>query len=314
MGEDPLNVRFGQDWTRLTKDLLFDNEGRLAFKSELWADIRHTILPAVVDKVGYVPIPRIEYTDDAFDVVIENLVLSGRNIFPNVIEVRANNYFKYSPYSTIKDEGKHEFTLSFSQVQADLRDVAFYFSKKSGFPTISDSGLADIVLGGEGLKATVVVSNTKDRSSVMKVKSVKVKVDTLKFSIRDSKHDLLYKTLKPLVMGLVKKQIQKAVADAIRTGVEYIDGQLVSVRDRMAEAKESDVETRRDALKEMMQSKKQEADAKSNATKQSNAQFKMPTSKKTSLLPDKGHPDGVVNGMDKREELANRGKKWRSEA
>ncbi|KAI4525606.1 hypothetical protein K525DRAFT_290071 [Schizophyllum commune Loenen D] len=314
MGEDPLNVRFGQDWARLTKDLLFDSEGRLAFKSELWADIRHTILPNVVDKIGYVPIPRIEYTDDAFDVVIENLVLSGRNLFPNIIEVRANNYFKYSPYASIKDEGKHEFTLGFSQVQADLRDVAFYFSKKSGFPTISDSGLADIVLGGEGLKATVVVTNTKDKSSVLKVKSVKVKVDSLKFSIRDSKHDLLYKTLKPLVMGLVKKQIQKAVADAIRTGMEYVDGQLVSVRDRMNEAKASENETRMDALKEMVQTKKQEADAKSTATKQSNAQFKMPTSKKTSLLPTKGRPDGIVNGMDKREELANRGKKWRSDA
>ena len=46
------------------------------------------------------PIPRIEYTDDAFDVVIENLVLSGRNLFPNIIEVRANNYFKYSPYAS----------------------------------------------------------------------------------------------------------------------------------------------------------------------------------------------------------------------
>ncbi|TRM64226.1 hypothetical protein BD626DRAFT_429803 [Schizophyllum amplum] len=314
MGEDPLNQRFGQDWTRLTKDLLFDSEGRLAFKSELWADIRHTILPAVVDKVGYVPIPRIEYTDDAFDLVIENLVLSGRNLFPNIIEVQANNYFKYSPYASIKDEGKHEFTLTFSQIQADLRDVAFYFSKKTGLPKISDSGLADIVLGGEGLKATVKVSNTPDKSSVLKVKDVKVKVDTLKFSIRDSKHDLLYKTLKPLVMGLVKKQIQKAVADAIRTGMEYVDGQLVRVRDRMDEAKASENETRVDALKGMMKSTKEEADAKSNATKRSSSQFKMPTSKRTSLLPDKGHATGIVNRTDKRESLVEKGERWRSEA
>ena len=69
-----------------------------------------------------------------------------------------------------------------------------------------------------------------------------------------------------------------------------------------------------DSSPQMVQTKKQEADAKSTATKQSNAQFKMPTSKKTSLLPTKGRPDGIVNGMDKREELANRGKKWRSDA
>ncbi|KAI5895822.1 uncharacterized protein SCHCODRAFT_0234537 [Schizophyllum commune H4-8] len=248
MGENTLNVRFGQDLARLTKDLLFDSEGRLAFKSELWANIRHAILPNVV-MIGYVPIPRIVYTDDAFDIVIENLVFSGRNLFPNIIKVRANDHFKYSPYVSIRDEGKHEFTLGFSQVQAYLHDVAFYSSKKSGFPTISDSGFADIVLGGENLKAT-------DKSSVLKVKSVKVKVDSLKFGIRDSKHDLLYKTLKPLVMELVRKQNQKAVADVTQTGMECIDGQLVSA---------SENEMRMDALKE---TKKQEADASSTATNQ----------------------------------------------
>src|SRR5215472_2410362 len=39
MGDDPLNKCFGEDWGRLTRDLLFDNEGSLKFKSQLWADI-----------------------------------------------------------------------------------------------------------------------------------------------------------------------------------------------------------------------------------------------------------------------------------
>lgn len=51
MGDDPLNRRFGKDWARLTRDLLFDNEGSLTFKSGLWSDIRSVIVPTVVDKV-----------------------------------------------------------------------------------------------------------------------------------------------------------------------------------------------------------------------------------------------------------------------
>jgi hypothetical protein len=35
-------------------------------------------------------------------------------------------------------------------MQADMRDVAFYYMKKTGIK-ITDSGLADVVLGGEGL-------------------------------------------------------------------------------------------------------------------------------------------------------------------
>ena len=54
MGEDPLNKRFGDDWARLTRDLLFDSEGSLKFKPELWMDIRKVILPSIVDRVRHV--------------------------------------------------------------------------------------------------------------------------------------------------------------------------------------------------------------------------------------------------------------------
>lgn len=84
------------------------------------------------------------------DLVVENLTLSGRNLFPNVVSFETHNFMKFSPYNAIKDENHHEFTLTFGQMQADMRDVAFYFRKKTGIK-LSDSGLADIVLGGEGL-------------------------------------------------------------------------------------------------------------------------------------------------------------------
>ena len=50
-----------------------------------------------------------------------------------------------------RDEFHHEFTLTLGQIQADMRDVAFYFRKKTGFPKLQDAGLADVVLGGQGL-------------------------------------------------------------------------------------------------------------------------------------------------------------------
>jgi hypothetical protein len=52
MGEHPTNTRFGEDWARLTKDLLFDSEGSLKFKPELWNDILKVIVPSLVDKVS----------------------------------------------------------------------------------------------------------------------------------------------------------------------------------------------------------------------------------------------------------------------
>lgn len=96
-----------------------------------------------------------------------------------------------------------------------------------------------------------LASAGKDTSSVFKVKNVNVHVDTLKWSIRDSKHDVLYKTLGPFLNGLVKKQIQKALSDAITTGFEYVDGQLVGVRERTKEVRGTEGTGKVDALKEV---------------------------------------------------------------
>ncbi|KAG6820002.1 hypothetical protein H0H93_006621 [Arthromyces matolae] len=269
-------------------------------------------------KVGYIPIPRIEYTDETLDLVVENLTLSGRNLFPNIISLEAHNFLKFSPYASIKDESRHKFTLTFAQMQADMRDVAFYYRKKSGMPKIKDSGLADVVVGGEGVTATaVLVSAGADRSSVFKVQSVHVKVDSLKFSIRDSKHDLLYKTLKPLATGLVKRQIQKALQDAIQTGLEYVDGQLVGVRDRM-ESRKMEKEggrgtdgERKEVLKEMMKKKDETTSISSGA---SQSQFKVVADKRQSILSTQGHPAGWINRTQEKSEMASKGEEWRSDA
>ncbi|KAH9941112.1 uncharacterized protein BXZ73DRAFT_42167 [Epithele typhae] len=315
MGEDPLNKRFGQDWARLTKDLLFDSEGSLKFKPELWMDIRKVILPSIIKQVGCIPIPRIEYTDDNLDLVIENLALSGRNLFPNIVSMEAHNFIKFSPYDAIKDENHHEFTLTLGQIQADMRDVAFYFKRKSGFPKLTDSGLADVLLGGEGLTVSAhVVSADKDKSSVFKVKNVHVKVAHLKFSIRDSKHDTLYKTLRPLATGLVKRQLQKAIADAITTGLEYVDGQLVGVRDRMADAKASEEKTRTQVLQEMFQRNKAEAQSTKSKADEKASHFKIVSRHDSALLPQQGHPAGWINRTQEREDAALRGTDWRSDA
>ncbi|CAA7258482.1 unnamed protein product [Cyclocybe aegerita] len=293
MGDDPLNKQFGEDWARLTKDLLFDGDGSLKFKPELWNDIRKVILPTLIDEAGYIPIPRIEYSDESLDLVVENLTLQGRNLFPNIIALEAHNFLKFSPYNAITDDYHHRMTLTFEQMQADMRDVAFYYHKKTGLPKMKDSGLADVLLGGEGLSATVhLVSTRRDKSSVFK-------------------HDFLYKTLRPLATGLIKKQIQKAIKDALRTGLEYVDGQLVAVRDRMDTAKVTEGQSRTEVLKDLFKKKNEEASLKSA---ESRSQFKIVSDKRNSILSTAGNPAGWVNRTAEMEKKASQGGEWRSEA
>lgn len=43
-----------------------------------------------------------------------------------------------------------------------MRDVLFYFNKKGGAIKIKDSGVADLVLGGEGMSVDINLRDTKD--------------------------------------------------------------------------------------------------------------------------------------------------------
>ncbi|KAF8301114.1 hypothetical protein DL93DRAFT_2122133 [Clavulina sp. PMI_390] len=317
-GEDPLNKRFGEDWQRLVKDLLFADDGSLSFKPHLWKDVRSVIIPELVKHVGYIPIPRIEYTDNQMDLVIENLTMEGQNLLPNIISLDAHNFIEFSPYSSITDHDAHDFTFTFSQMQADMRDVAFYFNKKSGLPKIRDGGLADVFLGGEGLTVKVHLTGAgKDKTSVFKVKDVQVKLDSLKFSVRDTKHDLLYKTLKPLATGLVKKQISKAIQDAVRTGLEYLDGELVAVRDRYSEARADPETSTTGALGKIFERKSAEVQSKTESVKSKTGTFKVVNNKRDSVLANEypGHDThGWMNRLENRDKAVASGEGWKSKA
>ncbi|KIJ22573.1 hypothetical protein M422DRAFT_276972 [Sphaerobolus stellatus SS14] len=96
---------------------LFDVDGKLVWKPELWSDIRHVIILHNVDKVGYIPTSHAEFFDQNLDLVIENLTLNG------MMALEAHNLAKFSPYDDIHDESHHNVIITLGQIQADLRDI-----------------------------------------------------------------------------------------------------------------------------------------------------------------------------------------------
>jgi hypothetical protein len=91
---------------------------------------------------------------------------------------------KLSAYSAIKNDNAHSVWVSFTQIQTDIKDVAFYFKKKQGFPKISDHGIADVTIGGKGINGKIHLSTTGRSDQVFKVNDVTIKIDSLKFKVR----------------------------------------------------------------------------------------------------------------------------------
>ncbi|KAI8393277.1 uncharacterized protein BYT42DRAFT_680 [Radiomyces spectabilis] len=228
MAEDPISKDINSVFKAIHQDLWFDQEGNPAFKPQLLNDMRLTLLPAMIEQIKYIPIPRIEYADKQFDVVVENVILSGDSLLPNMCEVKLENFSRFSPKSDVEPINRQIVNITMKNIQAELDDVVFYYKKKTGFPRMSDRGVAAMEIGGKGIDVTLKLHTTDDPKHVLKVVVCKAHVSNLKFKVKDSKHDLLYKTIHPMVIGIVRKQMAKAIELKILDMIDTIDQKLVA--------------------------------------------------------------------------------------
>ncbi|KPV72383.1 uncharacterized protein RHOBADRAFT_66934 [Rhodotorula graminis WP1] len=314
--DDGLNQRLGESVKTLVTDLFLNSEGNPTYKPHLWRDIRSVILPALFTQIGYVPVPRAEYTSKDVDLVIENLTLETANILPNIFEIEARNYFRLSPYDNLGDVSKHAFWVSFEQVQLDLKDVAFYIKKKTGFPKLTDSGYADVFLGGKGLSGKVHIESTGRKHHAFKVVEVKIKIDKLKFAVREAKHSTLINMLRPLATGLIKSAVTKALEAAIRTGLEQVDAQLSDIAERLEDAKNQEGTNKIDALKQSFADKKAEAQRKKDKAQDAapDGQFSLTLDPKDKLV-NWSAPDSTLDKVQEKQKQARTGSDdWRSPA
>lgn len=118
--QDDQNYAFGKAVQKLFQELGNDENGKPTFKPHLIKDLTNVIIPAIFENIRYVPIPRIEYSDPMADAIIENLVIEGDNLAPNVFEFGSDNYFRWGR-KTVASKNKNKVMISVSGIQMDLK-------------------------------------------------------------------------------------------------------------------------------------------------------------------------------------------------
>jgi len=159
------------------------------FKPHLVKDLTEIILPGLFENIRYVPIPRIEYSDPMVDAVVENLVIEGDNLAPNVMEFGSDNYWRWGR-KHISNKNKNKVMLSVSGIQMDLRDVSYYVKRKEGFPSVTDKGVMDVFMGGTGFsfKVEMETADKDDSIHYFKINKVSTDIKNLSIKLKKSNH------------------------------------------------------------------------------------------------------------------------------
>lgn len=304
-------------------DLGHDENGKTTFKPHLVKDVTEVILPAFFENIRYVPIPRIEYSDPMVDAVVENLVIEGDNLAPNVLEFGSDNYWRWGR-KKISSRSKNKLMLSVSGVQMDLRDVAYYVKRKQGFPSVTDKGVMDVFMGGTGFsfKVEMETADKDDKIHYFKVNKVSTDVKHLQIKLKKSNHKLLFGLFKPLLLKVMRPVIQRVLEKQIKDNVNQLDALIHDIKleaDKAAEdaKRNPDPENIQNiyqryataANKRLMQGKQKKAELEEKAK---DTKVNVAVTQHDSIFQNISLPGGISSKATEYKELAAKGDKWES--
>jgi hypothetical protein len=316
--KDPHNKAFGEAVRKLFMHLGNDQNGKPTFKPHLMKDLRDVILPAIMENVAYIPIPRIEYSDSQMDAIIENLVMESDNFMPNIAEVASENYFRWGR-KKIANKNKNSIELKVSGIQMDLRDVSYHVKRKQGFPSMTDTGVADMILPGDGFSFKIKMStpDKKDRENFFKIDKVDVDVKNLDIKLVKSNHKLLFGIFKPVMLKVLRPPLQKAVEKAIRDQCHQLDSLLYQVKqeaDRAADEAKANPEQAANIYERYYKAFQRRALATKEKAQAIAADKKVNVAmtKEDSIFPNIHLPGGISSKATEYRDLARKGEKWES--
>ncbi|KAK2813379.1 hypothetical protein FQN50_000694 [Emmonsiellopsis sp. PD_5] len=279
---DPLNKAFGDSLQKLFHDLGYDVDGRIIFKDHLRKDVTSVIIPTLFEKIRYVPVPRIELSDPMVDVVM----------------------------------------IAATGMQTDWRDVSYYVKKKSGFPAISDMGVMDILMGGEGFNFRISGSNSDEPGSLINPEKVVVNVNNLDIKLKKSKHKLLFAIFKPLLFSIVRPAVEKVLEKQIHDSFVRGDAWAYEIHNRARGAwdaahdegngKRSIYSYYFDSLRNKIMETRKEAERKEKAGEKRDTKVNLAVTEPSALFRDIKLPGGISSKATEYENLAREGNKWES--
>ena len=316
--EDAQNKRFAASMQKLFTDLGNDENGKPTFKPHLVKDLSNVIVPDLFENVRYVPVPRIEYTDPQMDAIIENLVIESDNLAPNSFEFGSDNYFRWGR-KTVTNANKNKVMVSVSGVQMDLKDVSYYVKKKQGFPSLKDTGVMDIFMGGSGFSFKIAMETVdkSDRQHFFKINTVTVDIKSLTIKLKQSKHKLLFNLFRPLLFAILRPAIGKVLEKLIKDQVHDADAKAYAIHQeaqRAAKAIQNDPDNAPNIYSRYVNA------AQTTLTKNKKKAEDVTTDKKgnvamtqmDSIFPEIKLPGGISTKATEYKQLAAKGDKWES--
>lgn len=208
---------------------------------ELVNDSISIFVPLLVQAIQYVPVPRLEVSTPAIDLLLENLIIEpGRTINNSSFLPFKMNIATYNDLEVRKarfrttSSVKSMLTVTISGLSIAADDLGYWFRLHSGLLRMVDEGLAGFHLDERGIDISLDVEIGRERlEQIVTLRSVDVRIHHLNYKLTKSKFACLAWLLKPLIRPIVKKALEIQIASAIADGLRMLNRELLYARERL---------------------------------------------------------------------------------
>lgn len=210
---------------------------------DLVTDSLNIFLPLLIRSVQTVPIPRVEVSIPEMDLLLENLVIEpGRT-------VNATSFLPYrmlvSTQNDLEIRKAHSkrtvsavtslLTVTINGLSVAAQDLGFWIRvHASPFFRYSDEGIASFALDERGIDVTLDLEVGRERlEHILTLRGAKVHIHKLDYALRKSKLSWLGWLFKPFLKQLIRRALEKKLAESIADALHAANRELLFARERL---------------------------------------------------------------------------------
>lgn len=211
-------------------------------KAHFPAELANVALPVVLRMIQYVPIPRLEVSAPEMDLLLENLVLEpGHTV----------NYSSFLPYrmhlltqNDIEIVKKHSkrtdttiktmFRVSLNGLNISAQEFGYWFRTHHFFFRLKDEGVASFYLDRRGIDISLDIEIGRGQlEHIFTLRGVRVRIHKLDYKVQKSRWKFLLWLTKPFLKHLVRRVLERKIAEEIVNAASTLNRELVFARERL---------------------------------------------------------------------------------
>ncbi|KAB8258082.1 hypothetical protein BDV32DRAFT_126354 [Aspergillus pseudonomiae] len=221
-------------------------DGYYERKSELPSDILEVFFPVLLRTIQHIPIPRLEVMAPELDLLLENFILEpGHTV----------NYSSFLPYrlhlttrndiDVLKRHSKRTtadlkttFTATVMGLNVSASEFGYWLRTHSGLFRFHDEGIASFYLDKRGIDISLDIEVGRERlEQIFTLRGVRVVIHKLDYKVHRSKWKYLLWLTKPFLKHMLRRVLEKKIAERIVAAAFALNRELVFARERLRAAR-----------------------------------------------------------------------------